>query len=85
MVDVRSAEEYYQDHLKGTMNIPLPGLLRHSGVLSRDAPMADLCASGYRSSIATSLLESAGFTRLSNYHGWYGCNPKLGTSEHELP
>jgi hydroxyacylglutathione hydrolase len=69
IVDGRSAEEYYQDHLEGTMNIPLAGLLRYSGELSRDAPPAVLCASGYRSSIATSLLESAGFTRLRNIMG----------------
>jgi len=46
-LDVRSAQEYGQDHLEATMNIPLPWLLRHTGELSRDEPLAVLCASGY--------------------------------------
>jgi rhodanese-related sulfurtransferase len=40
-----------------------------AGEFSRDTPLALLRASGYRSSIATSLLESEGFTRVSNVMG----------------
>jgi len=69
ILDVRAAQEYAQDHLEGTMNIPLPRLLRRMGEFSRHAPLAIACASGYRSSIAASLLESGGFTRLSNVVG----------------
>jgi len=68
-IDVRSAQEYSRDHLEGAVNIPLPSLLRRIGEFSRDSALAVVCASGYRSSIATSLLESAGFTRLSNVVG----------------
>jgi len=69
IVDVRSTQEYDQEHLEGTINIPLPSLLQRAGEFSRDTPLALLCASGYRSSIATSLLESEGFTRASNVMG----------------
>jgi hydroxyacylglutathione hydrolase len=69
IVDVRSTQEYDQEHLEGTINIPLPSLLRRAGEFSRDTPLALLCASGYRSSIATSFLESEGFTRASNVMG----------------
>ena len=69
ILDVRSAKEYDQSHLQGTVNIPLPWLLRRIGEFSRETPLTVVCASGYRSSIATSLLESEGFTRLINVMG----------------
>jgi hydroxyacylglutathione hydrolase len=53
----------------GSLNIPLPQLLRRLGGLSRNAALTVLCGSGYRSSIAASLLESEGFERLSNVMG----------------
>jgi hydroxyacylglutathione hydrolase len=69
ILDVRSAQEWYQDHLEGAVNIPLPRLLRRIGEFTRNASLAVVCGSGYRSSIATSILESEGFTRLSNVMG----------------
>jgi hydroxyacylglutathione hydrolase len=69
ILDVRSHQEWNQDHLEGTINIPLPQLLRNIGRISRTSPLSVLCGSGYRSSIATSLLESEGFKRLSNVMG----------------
>jgi hydroxyacylglutathione hydrolase len=69
ILDVRSAQEWYQDHLEGAVNIPLPWLLRRIGELTQNGSLAVVCGSGYRSSIATSILESEGFTRLSNVMG----------------
>jgi rhodanese-related sulfurtransferase len=69
IVDVRSAQEWSHDHLDGAMNFPLPQLLQHIGRFSRNASLTLLCGSGYRSSIAASLLESEGFERLSNVMG----------------
>ena len=69
ILDVRSAQEYHQDHLEGIANIPLSELLRRIGEFPRDVPLAVMCSTGYRSSIATSLLETEGFTRLSNVMG----------------
>ena len=66
ILDVRSAQEWSQDHLEGAIHIPLPQLLGCIGELSRKEPLTVLCGSGYRSSIAASLLESEGFERLSN-------------------
>ena len=66
ILDVRSAQEWSQDHLEGAIHIPLPQLLGRIGELSRKEPLTVLCGSGYRSSIAASLLESEGFERLSN-------------------
>jgi glyoxylase-like metal-dependent hydrolase (beta-lactamase superfamily II)/rhodanese-related sulfurtransferase len=69
ILDVRSAQEWSHDHLEGAVNVPLPHLLRHIGRFSRNGPLTLLCASGYRSSIAASLLESEGFERISNVMG----------------
>jgi hydroxyacylglutathione hydrolase len=69
ILDVRAAQEWNHDHLEGAVHIPLPQLLRRVGGLSRSAPLTVVCASGYRSSIAASLLESQGFERLANVMG----------------
>ena len=69
IIDVRSAQEWSHDHLEGAVHIPLPHLLRRIGGISRNAPVTIVCGSGYRSSIAASLLESEGFERLVNVMG----------------
>jgi hydroxyacylglutathione hydrolase len=69
ILDVRSAQEWSQDHLEGAIHIALPQLLGRIGELSRKAPLTVLCGSGYRSSIAASLLESKGFERPTNVMG----------------
>jgi glyoxylase-like metal-dependent hydrolase (beta-lactamase superfamily II)/rhodanese-related sulfurtransferase len=69
ILDVRSAQEWSQDHLEGAIHIPLPQLLHRIGGFSRKVPLTVVCGSGYRSSIAASLLESEGFKRLSNVMG----------------
>jgi len=69
ILDVRSAQEWSQDHLEGAIHIPLPELLRRIGGFCRKVPLTVLCGSGYRSSIAASLLESEGFERLRNVMG----------------
>lgn len=68
-LDVRSAQEWSQYHLEGAIHIPLPQLLRRIGGISRKLPLTVVCGSGYRSSIAASLLEMEGFERLSNVMG----------------
>jgi len=69
ILDVRSAPEWTQDHLEGAIHIPLPQLLHRIGEFSRKMPLTVVCRSGYRSSIAVSLLESQGFRRLTNLMG----------------
>jgi rhodanese-related sulfurtransferase len=69
VLDVRSDPEWSLDHLEGAIHVPLPQLPRRIAELSRKEPLTVVCASGYRSSIAGSLLESKGFTRLSNVAG----------------
>jgi hypothetical protein len=58
-------------HAVGAVHVPLPQLLRRIGGISRSTPLTVVCASGYRSSIAASLLELEGFERLANV--WAAC------------
>jgi hydroxyacylglutathione hydrolase len=69
ILDVRAAQEWNHDHLEGAVHLPLPQLLRRIGGIPRNASLTVVCASGYRSSIAASLLESRGFERLVNVMG----------------
>ena len=68
-VDVRQPGEYDGGHATGTSNLPLNILSRELGSLNPDYPTYVICQSGYRSSLATSILENAGFQNLYNVVG----------------
>ena len=67
------------------MHIPLHELAERAGSLDRDRPVAVVCRSGYRSSIATSLLERLGFRKTTNVIGgmdaWTGAQFDIRTGE----
>ena len=69
VVDVRRPGEWQAGHIAGAVHLPLHELEKRAASLDRDRPVAIICASGYRSSIATSLLERLGFRRFSNVVG----------------
>jgi hydroxyacylglutathione hydrolase len=65
VIDVRQATEFAAGHVPGSLHIragDLPGRLED---LRRGRPIATICASGYRSSVAASLLRRAGFADVS--------------------
>jgi hydroxyacylglutathione hydrolase len=51
------------------MNLPLDTLAREVGKLDPKEPVYVLCQGGYRSSLATSILENAGFREIYNVTG----------------
>ncbi|MBK8795806.1 MAG: MBL fold metallo-hydrolase [Anaerolineales bacterium] len=61
LVDVRGRAEYAEKHIVGAQHIPLGYLADRSATLPQDRTVVTLCASGYRSQIAASLLQAAGF------------------------
>jgi glyoxylase-like metal-dependent hydrolase (beta-lactamase superfamily II) len=61
VLDVRRPSEYAAGHVPRAVNTPLDRLERESGALDRSRPIAVVCASGYRSSTACSLLRRQGF------------------------
>jgi hydroxyacylglutathione hydrolase len=68
-VDVRRVAEHAAGHAVSTINLPLDKLVRELDVLDPEKPTYVICQSGYRSSIATSMLENAGFTKVFNVTG----------------
>ena len=72
VLDVRTAGEWDDGHIEGAEHIPLPNLMKRMAECPQDEPLAVICGSGYRSTIAASLLLRAGYTRLQNVMGGMG-------------
>jgi len=69
VVDVRRPGEWQAGHIAEAVHVPLNTLAQNAGSLPKDLPLALICAGGYRSSIATSILEQHGFFRVTNVVG----------------
>jgi hydroxyacylglutathione hydrolase len=78
LIDVRRPAEYAAGHVPGALNLPLALLTAELSRLDPLRPTALICGSGYRSSIGTSLLARAGFTRLYNVVGGTGAWVQAG-------
>ena len=68
-VDVRRTNEYRNGHVPKAVNIPLHTLSKEWQRLNPEKKTYVICQSGYRSSIATSILENAGFKEVCNVLG----------------
>jgi hydroxyacylglutathione hydrolase len=69
VLDVRSPEEWEDGHIPGAQYIFLPELEQKLDRLEKSKPVAVYCDSGYRASIAASLLVRHGFTQVHNVPG----------------
>ena len=69
LLDVRTSREREQKLIEGSVSIPLNHLFERAGELQKNRPVLVYCAGGYRSSIAASLLQQAGFDRVSEIAG----------------
>jgi hydroxyacylglutathione hydrolase len=74
IVDVRRPAEYVNGHVPRALNAPLASLHKSLGPLNlkKDKLTAVICAGGYRSSAAASLLQQQGFSNLLNVAGGTG-------------
>jgi hydroxyacylglutathione hydrolase len=70
VLDVRSDEEWSQGHVCGALHV-MGGYVpdRAAELVKDDRPLAVMCSSGYRSTVAASVLARAGGTRLINVAG----------------
>jgi rhodanese-related sulfurtransferase len=68
-VDVRRPAEHSNGHAIQTINLPLDKLSKELDKLDPTKPTYVICQSGYRSSLATSILENAGFDKVYNVTG----------------
>jgi hydroxyacylglutathione hydrolase len=71
LLDVRSPSEWDAGHLPGARYRFLGELPQKLKNLDRDKPVVVYCASGYRSSLAASLLQANGFSKVQNVPGSY--------------
>ena len=92
IVDVRRPVEFASGHVPRAVSAPLAHLDKEVAHLDPERPTAVVCASGYRSSAATSLLAKRGFKNLFNIVGgtsaWINAGypveqPQAATTEKE--
>lgn len=69
VLDVRTEKEWLQGHIEGARHIHGGLLQERHAEIPRDRPIAVICGSGYRGSIAASYLLREGFERVSNVLG----------------
>ncbi len=71
VLDVRSDMEWASGHIEEAVHIPGGDLEKKLGQLALDKgqPLAVICGSGYRSSVAASILQRHGFSDLQNTIG----------------
>jgi hydroxyacylglutathione hydrolase len=86
VLDVRQPAEWRAGHVPGARHITGAQLAERIHELPRDRPIATLCGSGYRSSVAASLLARHGHRRVANVLGGMSAWDTLGlpTEREEL-
>jgi hydroxyacylglutathione hydrolase len=69
ILDVRAPAEWREGHIPNARHVFLGELREHLGKLDKGKPTAVYCDSGYRASIATSILQQQGFCSVCNIPG----------------
>ena len=69
VVDVRSDDEWSDGHVAGARHLMAGTLADHATSLPRDVTLALMCGTGYRSTVAASVLERTGFTNVVHVSG----------------
>jgi hydroxyacylglutathione hydrolase len=80
VLDVRTESEWNKTHIDTSVNIPLNHLEGRLNEVRREGPVVVHCATGYRSSIAASILARHGMTHVMDLVGgmeaWEKHNPE---------
>jgi hydroxyacylglutathione hydrolase len=71
LLDVRTPQEWDEGHLPGARYLFLGELSQKLRNLNPDEPLVVYCATGYRSSLAASVLQASGFRTVHNVSGGY--------------
>jgi phage shock protein E len=72
VVDVRTEDEYMDEHFPKALNIPVGELGARAAELGpKDKAIILYCASGARSALGARILKSIGFTDVTNAGGLY--------------
>jgi hydroxyacylglutathione hydrolase len=74
VLDVRGPAEWKNGRIPGAKHIFLPHLQKRADELEKESPVVVYCATGYRASLAASLLQRDGFSDVRNlpgsFHAW---------------
>ena len=65
------SESGQDNHIEGSLNIPLQHLQERLSEVPADRPVVIHCATGYRSSIAASILEKQGRSQIADLVGGF--------------
>jgi hydroxyacylglutathione hydrolase len=76
VLDVRREPEWVSGHIQDATWVPLDKFNSGLPDAKKDAPLAVHCKSGYRSMIACSLLQRAGFGNVINVTGGFDAWPQ---------
>jgi hydroxyacylglutathione hydrolase len=71
VIDVRAPREREQQHIEASISLPLSQLAGKMASLPKSRALLVYCAGGYRSSIAASLLQRAGFEHVAEIGGGF--------------
>ncbi len=69
ILDLRTAKETEEGHIKDSINVPLAELMQNFSSLPKNGPVYIHCAGGYRSMIAASILRTYGFDNIIAVNG----------------
>jgi rhodanese-related sulfurtransferase len=71
ILDVRTPQEYQEEHISNTINIPIQILGQQLDKLKnfKDKKILVYCRSGHRGAIASQILDRAGFKNVYNLKG----------------
>ncbi len=69
IIDVRKPSEFDSEHIDGAQNLALDYINKNMALIKPDEEYYLHCRSGYRSTIAASILQARGFDKLINVHG----------------
>ncbi|HET9444019.1 MAG TPA: MBL fold metallo-hydrolase [Acidimicrobiales bacterium] len=85
LVDVRNPGEQEAGMIAGAVALPLARLVDGMAALDPSATTVVYCAGGYRSSVAASALEAAGFGRVADILGGYAAWQAAGLATERPP
>ena len=69
VLDVRTPGEWQSNHIEGAKHVPLSSFAKQPPDLPNDRRVAIICGSGYRSSVAGSMLQARGYKQIENVAG----------------
>ncbi|MEM9888548.1 MAG: MBL fold metallo-hydrolase [Bacteroidota bacterium] len=69
VLDVRKPSEWKSAHIENSQNFPLDFINKHMSEVDKNQAYHLHCRSGYRSTVAASILKARGFEQLTNIQG----------------